>query len=234
MRYYLIPSVILWLLFLQSGIHATIAGVIIAMTIPAVPRFRKSYFLHKTHSLSQHIRYHDRPGVEIPANESQIEQLEAMCRVTRHSLSPSHRLEYALHPTVTFFIMPLFALANAGVRIDFTALGQLFTPLSMGIVAGLVVGKPLGIFCLCRLGIRLRLCEISQPVTWGQFFAVSCVGGVGFTMSIFINNLAFTDPALVSSGKLAVLTASILAGTIGYAAIRLASRSRGAPFATKV
>ncbi len=227
MKYYLIPSIVLWLLFLHSGIHATIAGVIIAMTIPVVPRFRKSYFLHKANSAIQHIHYYDKSGVEISANDAQLEHVEVLRRIARNSISPSRRLEYALHSTVTFFIMPLFALANAGVRIDFSLLGELFNPLSLGILAGLVIGKPLGIFGLCRLGIKLKLCAVSQPVTWGQFFAVCCVGGIGFTMSIFINNLAFNDPALIDNGKIAVLTASVLAGTISYFMVKLASRSRG-------
>ncbi len=227
MKYYLIPSIVLWLLFLQSGIHATIAGVIIAMTIPVTARFRKSYFLHKANSTIQHIDYYDKPGVEIPNNDAQLEYVESMRRIARNSISPSRRLESALHSTVTFFIMPLFALANAGVRIDFGVLGELFNPLSFGILAGLVIGKPLGIFGMCRLGIKLKLCSVSKSVTWGQFFSVCCVGGIGFTMSIFIDNLAFSDPALIDTGKVAVLTASILAGILSFFMVRLASRSRG-------
>jgi NhaA family Na+:H+ antiporter len=106
-------------------------------------------------------------------------------------------------------------------------LGELFNPLSLGILAGLVIGKPLGIFGLCRLGIKLKLCAVSRSVTWGQFFAVCCVGGIGFTMSIFINNLAFSDPAMIDNGKIAVLAASVLAGVFSYCMVRLASRSRG-------
>ena len=227
MRYYLIPSILLWLLFLDSGIHATIAGVIIAMTIPTRPRFSKSYFMHKSQSIFKHLYYYDEPGVELLANETQHEALEDLRRIARNSVSPTQRLEYALHSTVTFFIMPLFALANAGVAIDFARLGELAGPQNLGIIAGLVIGKPLGIFGLCWLGIKLKICVLPKLVNWGQFLAVACVGGIGFTMSIFVNNLAFDDPTLIANGKIAILTASLLAGVISFYMCRWASKRRG-------
>ena len=228
MKYYLIPSIALWLLFLDSGIHATIAGVIIAMTIPTRPRFSKSYFMHKTHSIYKNLYYYDEPGVELLANEPQHEALEDLRKIARNSISPSQRLEYALHSTVTFFIMPLFALANAGVVIDFARFGEIFNHQSLGIIAGLVIGKPLGIFGLCWLGVKLGICILPKLVSWAQFLAVGCVGGIGFTMSIFINNLAFDDPALIANGKIAILMASVLAGVVSYFVVNLASKRRGA------
>jgi len=227
MKYYLIPSILLWVLFLDSGIHATIAGVIIAMTIPTRPRFSKSYFMHKTHNLFKHIYYYDEPGVELLANEPQHTALEDMRRITRNAISPSQRLEYALHSTVTFFIMPLFALANAGVVIDFARFGEIFNQQTLGIIAGLVIGKPLGIFALCWIGIKVGLCVPPKMVTWAQFLAVACVGGIGFTMSIFINNLAFTDPEMIGNGKIAILMASVLAGVLSYYMVKMASQQRG-------
>ena len=227
MKYYLIPSILLWLLFLDSGIHATIAGVIIAMTIPTRPRFSKSYFMHKTQNIYKHLYYYDEPGVELLANEPQHAAVESMRKIARNSISPSQRLEYALHSTVTFFIMPLFALANAGVVIDFARIGELFNNQSLGIIAGLVIGKPLGIFGLCWIGIKLGICVLPKLVSWGQFLAVACVGGIGFTMSIFINNLAFDDPVLIANGKIAILTASLLAGIVSYFMVKLASKRRG-------
>ncbi|MDR0955061.1 MAG: Na+/H+ antiporter NhaA [Rikenellaceae bacterium] len=228
MKYYLIPSIALWLLFLSSGIHATIAGVIIALTIPTRPRFSKSYFMHKTHSIYKHLYYYDEPGVELLANEPQHEALEDLRKIARNSISPSQRLEYALHSTVTFFIMPLFALANAGVVIDFARFGEVFTAQAIGIICGLVIGKPLGIFGLCWLGIKLKISVLPKMVTWAQFLSVACVGGIGFTMSIFINNLAFSDPALISNGKIAILMASLLAGVVSYFMVSVAGKRRGA------
>lgn len=227
MKYYLIPSIALWLLFLDSGIHATIAGVIIAMTIPTRPRFSKSYFMHKTHNIYKHFYYYDEPGVELLANEKQHETLEDLRRITRNSISPSQRLEYSLNSMVTFFIMPLFALANAGVVIDPARLGEVLNPQTFGIICGLVIGKPLGIFGLCWLGIKLKISVLPKMVTWAQFLGVACVGGIGFTMSIFINNLAFNDPALISNGKIAILTASLLAGVVSYFVVNAASKHRG-------
>ena len=227
MKYYLVPSILLWLLFLDSGIHATISGVIIAMTIPTRPRFSKSYFMHKTQSLYKHITYYNKPGVELLANEPQHIALEDLRRIARNSISPSQRLEYNLHSTVTFFIMPLFALANAGVLIDPAHLSHLFDEQSLGIIAGLVIGKPLGIFGLCWICIKLGLCVLPKMVTWAQFLAVACVGGIGFTMSIFINNLAFNDPELISTGKIAILVAAVITGVVSYYMVNRACKSRG-------
>lgn len=226
MKYYLIPSILLWLLFLDSGIHATIAGVIIAMTIPVSPRFNKSYFMHKSNNAIKSLYRHDEPGVEFFANELQHEEVEELRTLSRNSISPSQRLEYALHSTVTFFIMPLFALANAGVAIDFSGFADILNSQSLGIMAGLIIGKPLGIFGLCWIGIKLGMSELPRDVSWKEFFAVACVGGIGFTMSIFINNLAFDDPNIVANGKIAILMASVLAGILSYYMVKLAAKHK--------
>ena len=118
MRYYLILSIIIWILFLYSGIHATIAGVLIALTIPSTPRYTKRYFLYKTQFYLDSFRQHNRDGVEILSNKKQLEDIETIRQIAVNAISPSQRLEYALHHMVSFFIMPIFALANAGIRIE--------------------------------------------------------------------------------------------------------------------
>lgn len=225
-KYYLVPGIVLWILFLHSGIHATIAGVIIAMTLPTTPRFSKSYFRHKSQSLVKHFIYYDKPDSQVLSNEEQHECLQAIRKVARNSISPTQRLEYALHQSVTFFIMPVFALANAGVTLNIGSMADLINDESIGIFAGLVIGKPVGIFFLSWLTIKLGWCVMPKNVTWYTLFAVTCLGGIGFTMSIFIDNLAFTDPVMISTGKVAILIASLVAGFIGWAMISLASKLR--------
>ena len=224
---YLIPSILLWVLFLHSGVHATIAGVLIAMTIPATPRYSKRYFGYKSRHCMDDFRRHDREGTEVLSNRAQMEDLERLSRVALQSISPSQRLEHGLHHTVAFFIMPVFALANAGVTVD--GLGDLRVLASgqgLGIFLGLVLGKPLGIFLLSRLCVRLGWGALPEGATWRGLLAVSCLGGIGFTMSIFINTLAFGDPVYVASGKIAVLAASFSAIGVSLLGMRFLMRGK--------
>lgn len=222
MRYYLLLSIVLWILFLYSGIHATIAGVLIALTIPATPRFTKRYYSYKSQYYLAAFSHHDRDGVEVLSNRRQLQDIEKLRRVAANAISPSQRLEYALHHVVAFFIMPVFALANAGVKISgFGDLYVLFEPLGMGIFFGLVVGKPLGIFLFSRLVVWLKLGELPKGASWSAVFGVACLGGIGFTMSIFINNLAFANPATVANGKISILIASLAAIILGFSVIRI-------------
>ena len=216
MRYYLILSIIIWILFLYSGIHATIAGVLIALTIPSTPRYTKRYFLYKTQFYLDSFRQHNRDGVKILSNKKQLEDIETIRQIAVNAISPSQRLEYALHHMVSFFIMPIFALANAGIRIEGLGdLDVLFRPLGAGIFLGLVLGKPIGIFLFSRLAVHLKWGELPEGTTWPMIFGVSCLGGIGFTMSIFINAL--------TGGKISILLASLTAGVIGWGITRIVS-----------
>ena len=135
------------------------------------------------------------------------------------------RLEHRLQPVVNYGIMPVFALANAGVALDFSRLfdGGMAS-VSLGIFLGLFVGKPLGIFLFSFLGIRLGLADKPEGITWRQLVAAGMLGGIGFTMSIFINNLAFTEEALVDVGKISILVTSVVAAVAGLVAMRLACK----------
>ncbi len=227
MRYYLLPSILLWILFLYSGVHATISGVLIAMTLPATPRFSKQYFLYKSNYYTAEFRHHDRPGVEVLANPRQLRTLLTQRRVAAGAISPLQRLEYSLHHTVAFFIMPVFALANAGVEIaGLQSLHVFGNPQGLGIFLGLVVGKPLGIFLLSYLVVRIGWGELPPGASWKALFGVACLGGIGFTMSIFIDNLAFGDPGFVATGKIAVLVASGTAALVGLLYMRILLKRR--------
>ena len=128
--------------------------------------------------------------------------------------SPAQRLEHALHPWSTYLILPIFALANAGVQLRFDM--SLFGPISIGILLGLVIGKPLGITLFSWLAIRLGLAELPRNVSWRELFSASWLAGIGFTMSLFIANAAFSDPKLLDQAKIGILFASLLAGIIGF------------------
>ncbi|MDR2935780.1 MAG: Na+/H+ antiporter NhaA [Rikenellaceae bacterium] len=225
MRYYLLPAILLWLLFLHSGIHATIAGVIIAMAIPSDARFSKKYFLYKGNNLLRTFAYEDQPGMGMLSNEKQQAAARSLWKIARRTIPPSLQLEYALHSTIAFFVMPVFALANAGVVVDLSQVSTLVNSESVGVFLGLVVGKPFGIFLFSLIAIRAGWCVMPTGATWGTLFAVACLGGIGFTMSMFINNLAFADPAMVATGKVSILLGSCTAALLGWAVMALTRRS---------
>lgn len=227
MSFYLIPSIILWILFLYSGIHATISGVLIAMTLPATPRFSKKYFLYKSKYLRESFKHHDREGTEVLGNPLQLSDLMKLRYIAQGAISPSQRLERLLHHAVAFFIMPVFALVNAGVSIQ--SLGDLHvfgSSQGVGIFFGLVVGKPLGIMLFSWAAVRFGFGKLPNGADWKSLLGVAMLGGIGFTMSIFIDNLAFDDQALIDSGKIAILIASVASAAIGLVYMRTVLKKR--------
>ncbi|MDD3108566.1 MAG: Na+/H+ antiporter NhaA [Alistipes sp.] len=223
MRYYLLLSILLWILFLFSGIHATISGVLIALAIPTTPRYTKAYYLRKTEYLLHNFVRHDRPGVELLANPRQHHDIERLRQIATHTLSPAQRLEYALQPVVALFVMPIFALANAGVSIQgFEDLQGVVQPVGLGIIVGLVIGKPMGIFLFSRIAVATGYCELPRGTSWFMLWGVACLSGIGFTMAIFINNLALPNPQIITQGKIAILIASFIAMIVGYGLLRIA------------
>lgn len=219
---YIIPGLAVWYLFLNSGVHATISGVLVAMTIPAKPRFSKPYFHHKTRFFLEEFKHTDKKGVEILSNPDQMHVLSKVNYIAKSTISPAQRLEHTLNPIVTFLVMPVFALANAGV--EFTSAADLHiigSGQGLGIFLGLVLGKPIGIFLFCWMTIKLKLAVMPDKGTWNTLFGVACLGGIGFTMSIFIDNLAFHGTPYVDSGKIAVLLASVTAAIVGVLVINI-------------
>lgn len=222
MRYYMIPSLLLWILFLHSGIHATIAGVLIAMTLPSDSRYGRKYFLYKSRFLLENFRHNDR---EVLSNHRQFHDLYALRRIAGEAISPMQRLEHALTPVVNFLIMPVFALANAGVSLESFSDLQIFgTTMGAGIFWGLVAGKPLGIVLASWIAIRTGVAVMPKESGWRVLWGVACLGGIGFTMSIFIDNLAFGGTPFVAPGKIAVLAASLCAALLGAVVIGLLAK----------
>ena len=215
MRYYLIPSIVLWILFLDSGVHATIAGVLIAMAMPIRPKYGKQTFVSTSRHLIGTFEKFDRPGAPVLHNHGQHLALQSLRVITRNTIAPIQRLEYALHVTVYFFIMPMFALANAGVSFQAVSVSDFTGPQGMGIIFGLVAGKPVGIILFSFLAIALGFAAMPRGASWSKMLGVACLGGIGFTMSIFVDCLAFTDPQMIAAGKVSIFAASIISGLIG-------------------
>lgn len=181
---YVVGGVLMWVLMYRSGVHATLAGVLLAFAVP----------------------FTGRQGAED---------------------SPSHRLEHALHRPVAFGVLPLFALANTGVVLGAGALAGLATSNGIGIIAGLVVGKPVGITLASALGVAAGVCRLPDDLQWRHIWGAGMLGGIGFTMSIFITNLAFLgDAESIAASKMAILVASLLAGSAGFLWLRSVGGSK--------
>lgn len=222
----------LWLAFLKSGVHTTVAGVLLAMTIPARTKIdARSFAALGRKILGEFERAAGASSVrsQSPSHEMNSEMnsqqqavLQALELACKDVESPLQRMERALHPWVAFFVMPLFALANAGVVLEVQALQAESSPVILGIVLGLLLGKPLGIVGFAWLAVRLRLAKLPSDLLWRHIVGVGLLGGIGFTMSLFIAQLAF--PALggewLNWAKVGVLTGSLLAGLSGWAVLR--------------
>ena len=227
--FYFIPAMVIWALFYYSGIHSTMSGVVMAFLVPMTPRYNEAYFHRKR--LQYIKRLNDYKSIETTAlefpNGPQRHCLRRIATVSSGAIPMSHRLEHALGPWVNFLIMPLFALANAGVEIPDVSYFNVFHidptlgSVSMGIFLGLLVCKPLGISLASFIAVKLHLGEMPARASWKMLIAVACLGGIGFTMSIFVDTLSFGEQApevmskLRDMGKVAVLMGSLCAGVLG-------------------
>ena len=232
---YLVPACIVWILFYYSGVHATISGVAMAMLIPTTPRYSRSYYLHKADMIEKEIVAADNIEDTNEAEEKRLYYIHRMKQISNGAESMSHRVEHLLMPYVNFIIMPIFALVNAGVHIESAEYFNIFEysaeagSIGMGIFFGLVLGKPIGISLFSYIAIKLGIAERPAGATWGMLFAVACLGGIGFTMSIFVDNLAFdtaTQIDFINKGKISILMASTVAALLGSALIILMHKKR--------
>lgn len=214
---YFIVGLIMWLFLLESGIHAAIAGVISSMAIPSRPKYPPIDFsIHVKNRLEEYDSYP--VATDHTMHEKQKAILQNIKDKVNSVSSPSARLEQSLHLPVSLIVIPLFALANAGISIDFSSIGDtIVDPISLGIIAGLIVGKVIGIAGVSWLAIKLGIAELPQNTTMSQIFGVSFLGAIGFTMSIFIADLAFLcDKELMFQAKTGILSASLFAGLFGF------------------
>ncbi|HIP46442.1 MAG TPA: Na+/H+ antiporter NhaA [Campylobacterales bacterium] len=222
---YFIVGMFMWFFMLESGVHATIAGVIAALAIPSKPKHSPQNFTSRTKKLLD--EYDSYPVCE---DHHLHEKQKAILLSIKDSIdavdSPAARLEHDLHLPVALVVIPLFALANAGIAIDFSSIGEtIVTPVSMGIMAGLILGKVLGIFGVSWIAIKMGIAKLPEGSTMNQLFGVAFLGGIGFTMSIFVADLAFVgNDALIFQAKVGILAASLFAGLFGYMWLRFVAK----------
>ncbi|HVX39314.1 MAG TPA: Na+/H+ antiporter NhaA [Gemmatimonadaceae bacterium] len=219
---YALLGVALWLCLLASGVHATIAGVLLALTIPARTRINEDEFLDRAETALGDFRAADEPGSTVLTNSGHQDAIQALESACAEVQAPLQRVEHALHGLVSFVIMPLFALANAGIPLGHGAAEQLASRVALGAALGLLIGKPIGITLASVLSVRAGFAELPAGVSWRQLHAVSWLGGIGFTMSLFIAGLAFGETGTLDIAKLGVLGGSLVAGAIGLTLLRAA------------
>ncbi|MEA2050746.1 MAG: Na+/H+ antiporter NhaA [Campylobacterota bacterium] len=224
---YFIVGLFMWFFMLESGVHATIAGVIAALTIPSKPKRTPVTFADDTKDLIY--EYEKYP---VATDHIMHEKQKAILLNIKDKIdsvgTPTGRLEHDLHLPVALIIIPLFALANAGISIDFSSIGStILEPVSLGIIAGLIFGKVIGIFGVSWLAIKLKIAKLPENSSMSQIFGVAFLGGIGFTMSIFVADLAFIGNAeLIFQAKVGILAASLFAGFFGYFWLKMASKKR--------
>lgn len=214
---YAVLGGIVWLALLESGVHATIAGVLVALTVPARNRIDPAAFLARTQTLLDQFRANCPPSdgrmFTDEHQEGSILAIEDACEAVQ---APLQKFEHLLQPWIAFAVMPIFALANAGVVLPTQGLSAEALPITVGVVVGLVLGKPIGLIGTTWLVVRLGIAHLPQAVTWPQIVGVGCLAGLGFTMSLFIATLGFEGAALLEAAKLGILAASLTAGLLGY------------------
>lgn len=220
---YVLPGILLWYFIFQSGIHATISGVILALTIPSKTVINEVRFSVSLKYWLARFREVSNSEVEVLANPAQHHIIHQLHKNVNNINPLMHRFEAELHPWVTFFIMPVFALANAGVELSGGLLQFPVSPVAAGIFFGLLVGKPVGIFLFSWVAVKSGIAKLPGGTKWKQIFALGIIAGIGFTMSIFIDGLAFRNETLVNIGKAAILGTSLVAALLGCVAVYVTS-----------
>jgi len=214
---YLFLGFFLWVALLKSGIHATIAGVLLALTIPAKAKNPVDECINSNESVINKLKDNETDPDDPKKAKKLVNAIFTIEDNCTHAVSPLLRLEHSLHSWVAYFIIPLFAFANAGIIFKSNLLADVGNPVSVGVFAGLVLGKPIGITLFTWISTRLGLASLPGDVRWIQILGIGFLGGIGFTMSIFIDNLAFAaNPYNVEIAKIGILFSSLIAGIIGY------------------
>ncbi len=220
---YLLLGIALWVFVHAIGIHATIAGVLLAFVIPINSKVNEHEFVENSKELVDEFeRNIDSNSI---LNHKQIDILESIAYKYDKVQNPLLKLEHQLHGLTAFFIMPLFAFANAGVILNFSAVSENMM-IVLGVIFGLLLGKPLGITGITYLAHKLNIAKKPDNLSWNEVIAVGFLAGIGFTMSIFITQLAFLDPSVIDAVKIAIFFASFVAGIIGVYLIMRSSKQK--------
>ena len=218
--FYLVIGVAIWYLFLQSGVHSTISGVLVAFLVPAWPRLKIGRYIRSIH---HDIDSFPNSGEEtMILSHDQIEKLRHVNTASRYVVSPLQSMEDGLYRTVNFFILPLFALANAGVVLNGSPEeGNLLGNVTISVALGLIIGKFIGIFSFTYLAVKTKLVLMPNGMNWKNLSGIALLGGIGFTVALFIANLSFNDSeALLNEAKMGVILGTIVSGILGYIVLR--------------
>ncbi|MGE5456783.1 MAG: Na+/H+ antiporter NhaA [Methanococcaceae archaeon] len=213
---YIILGIILWIALYNTGIHPTIAGVLTAIAIPARNKIEGQQMEGRIRNYLAEFASAFRDEKHPLSNPREQKGIYAIEKASIEAQTPLKRLEDKLHPWVAYFIMPLFALANAGVVLKGDLMSSFSSSITLGVMAGLIFGKPIGITLLSFAAVKLKLAQLPEGETWRRILGISMLGGIGFTMSIFIAGLAFSDNKLIDLAKIGILSASLVAGISGY------------------
>jgi NhaA family Na+:H+ antiporter len=220
---YAVIGVFVWLATLKSGVHATVAGILLAFTIPTETYLHAPKFLERARELLDQIASIPEGEQDSPhQQDGAAHELERQCELLQ---TPLYRMEHGLQPWVSFVIMPVFALANAGVHILGNLLPALTSTVGLGVGLGLLIGKPIGIMLFAWLAVKSGLASKPESLSWDRLFGASCLCGIGFTMSLFIAALSFGDTPLLTLSKIGTLVASLLAGLAGGLLLLRTSRT---------
>ena len=220
---YVVVGAVIWLAFLKSGVHPTVAGVLLGLLTPASAWVGDKAFLEVLEETWRRVSARVANGGD--RLEKEVRELEQLSFAARETISPLHRLELALHPWVAFVIMPLFAFANAGVKLEPAALAE---PVAVAVALGLFIGKPLGIFLISYVAVKAGLTALPRGVSWKLLAGGGCLAGIGFTMALFLNGLAFPVaeyPQKEAAGKIGTLAGSLASVIVGAILIYLATTS---------
>jgi NhaA family Na+:H+ antiporter len=224
---YLFVGMFLWIFLHHAGIHATISGVILAMTIPFRFNNYEEVFNLKLKELLAFSRLLESPEAkkDLAARDQVMEEMQ---KASTAMEAPLNNLLYLLHGFSSFVVMPLFALSNAGIKLDFSALSNLGSTMSLGIIFGLLIGKPLGITLMTFITTKLKITHVPKGIKWRDIFCVNILAGIGFTMSIFVTKLAYTDKSFIETAKFSIIVASFLSGIIGYLVLNFMNINKNA------
>lgn len=217
---YIFVGLFVWFCFLKSGVHPTVAGVLVALTIPARRKIKMQAFIDETKSNLELYESADWPDSKVLLAEKQISAVDGIAESVKKVQSPVQSLENYLSVFTANLVMPIFALANASIVVvgnEFSLLNRM----SLGVGLGLLIGKVMGVSLFSWLSVRLGWAQLPKSVSWKQIVAVGFLAGIGFTMSLFITNLAFADPAVTIASKFGIVVSSLLAGTIGFVILKI-------------
>ncbi len=209
----------IWFAVLGSGVHPTVAGIVVALFVPARAKYNTDQFVRKVDQIMAAFKCEEEScGISILLNREHLNAVHAL-EVACHDVeTPLQQLEHGLHPWVAFGVLPLFAFANAGLTLKGMNLsGAIYHPVTLGIIFGLFIGKPVGVAAFSFLAVKTGLATLPAGVRWPHIVGAGMLGGIGFTMSLFISGLSFTAPALLDYAKLGILLASTLAAVAGIA-----------------